>query len=171
MNRAAKFYLLALGAALGVAQGSLSLAFSVAITGSVLGYFVTMVAWCAGSSLGLWRTTERTSAPRSVFGLAAALAAGIASMLLLPGVLATLAAALATAGCGFFAGRLIALCDLWGMPAGTLMALENTGFVVAFCATIIGLLFVGLWIYLVLVAIIGAVLMLSLPRVRRQEHS
>ena len=55
------FFVFMVRIALGLAQGSLALAFQVAVTGSLTGYMITMVSWLAGSSFGLWYTRRGNS--------------------------------------------------------------------------------------------------------------
>lgn len=152
-----------LGMALGLGQGSLAFAFQVAITGSEIGYFVTMVAWCSGSALGLARTRVRGPWWPSLLALLGCTLVGTALMFRFHAdVVGWWSGALFTVAAGFFGGRLLARCDLHGVPPGILMAWENTGFVLSFCATVVGLLWFGVAFYAGFVALVW-IMVLAAP--------
>ena len=165
------FFVFMVGIALGLAQGSLALAFQVAVTGSLTGYMITMVSWLAGSSFGLWYTSRRNSGLFALAMLLMSMLAGSYGMYTLQaGLPGMLIGAVFTAVAGFFGGRLIALCDLWGIPPDVLMTLENAGFVLAFCAAVVGLMWFGVVAYALLISVSWMIVLALLPVVRGRQN-
>jgi len=139
-----RIYVFLLGICLGAAQGILAFTFQVAVTGSLTGYLITMIFWCGGFLLGLCMTRLNNSPyPAFVLLLLCTVSGCLGMVHFQMEAVRVPVGALATMAAGFCAGRLIALCDLWGLSADTIMAYENLGFVLAFCLSIIGLLWFG----------------------------
>lgn len=134
------------GTALGLAQGALAFGYQVAVTGSVIGYFITFVTWCLGSAIALVRPRALKPAWLPVPGILGGAVLGTLAMLTLEGSWAAgVVGACFTALAGYLAGTLLAQCDRWGLAPDLLMVWENAGFVSAFALATVALLFLGAW--------------------------